>query len=286
MAAALAGVMRSPLTGVIFAVELTGAWSATLPLLVACVVAHAVTVLALKRSILTEKLARRGFHVTREYAVDPLEVLSVREVMQSSVTSLASDLPLAVLRRQFTTQSTAGTERLLPVLDDSGRLAGVVTRSDLERIAQVAGGDDHQHVGDIMRREVVVAYPDETLRTVAARMITMSIWRMPVVSRANPREVVGLISQRALLRARERLLEEERRREQVFQLRIITPRQKRPSAYTQDIDDTQEVVLQRSTVEDAPVESVGEATVASEVALQRPAVDDVPVEHVERSSQG
>ena len=36
------------------------------------------TVLVLKRSILTEKVARRGYHLSREYAVDPLEILFAR----------------------------------------------------------------------------------------------------------------------------------------------------------------------------------------------------------------
>ncbi len=222
MAAALAGVTRSPLTGVVFALELTAAVSAMLPLLVACVVAHAVTVLVLKRSILTEKVARRGFHVTREYAVDPLEVLAVREVMQSNVLTLTADLPLATLRQRLA-ETLAQAQRLYPVLDANGELAGVVTRADVARLG-LAAGSDLGYVRDLMRQDVMVAYPDETLRMVAARMITAGVWRLPVVSRANPRQIVGLVSQRELLRARERLLNEERHRERVFQLRILTPR--------------------------------------------------------------
>jgi hypothetical protein len=80
MAAILAGTMRAPLTALVFAIELTGRFSMSVPLLTACVVAHAFTVLVLRRSILTEKVARRGYHVSREYAIDPLEILFVREV--------------------------------------------------------------------------------------------------------------------------------------------------------------------------------------------------------------
>jgi H+/Cl- antiporter ClcA len=262
MAAALAGVTRSPLTGVIFALELTYAIDVVLPLLVACAVAHMVTVLILKRSILTEKVARRGFHVTREYAVDPLEVLSVREMMQTSVVTLAQDLPLAALRRQLAAQPDAGTQGgLYPVVDERGLMVGLVTRTDLARFAQQdntkdsnasganmvkpsqdsqdgKGSQDGATVGDVMRPEVVVAYPDETLRSAAARMITLNVWRMPVVARANPREVVGVISQRDLLRARGRLLEEERHRERIFRLRIVAPRAARPPIRTGPITET------------------------------------------------
>jgi len=67
----MGGTMRSPLTATIFALELTHDINALLPLLTASIIAHMFTVLVMKRSILTEKVARRGFHVSREYSVDP-----------------------------------------------------------------------------------------------------------------------------------------------------------------------------------------------------------------------
>ena len=90
MGAILGGTMRSPFTGVVFALELTHDVNMMLPLLIAVSVAHAVTVLALRRSILTEKVSRRGFHLSREYATDPLEILFVREVMATDNSSSAS----------------------------------------------------------------------------------------------------------------------------------------------------------------------------------------------------
>jgi H+/Cl- antiporter ClcA len=83
LAAVLGGVMRSPLTGVVFAMELTHRYDALLPLLIGATVAFFVSVLLLRRSVLTEKIARRGLHLTREYSIDPLEVLFVSDVMSS-----------------------------------------------------------------------------------------------------------------------------------------------------------------------------------------------------------
>jgi len=82
MGAILGGTMRSPLTGVIFALELTHDVNIMLPLLVAVTIAHGFTVLTLRRSILTEKIARRGYHLSREYSIDPLEIIFAREVMR------------------------------------------------------------------------------------------------------------------------------------------------------------------------------------------------------------
>src|ERR1700729_3795180 len=116
MAAILGGTMRSPLTGVIFALELTHDVNVLLPLLVASVIAHGFTVLGLRRSILTEKVARRGYHLSREYAVDPLEILFVREVMRTSIVALPADALYDTLRHSLHGDSSRRRQRLYPVI--------------------------------------------------------------------------------------------------------------------------------------------------------------------------
>ncbi len=94
MGATLAGTMACPFTGVVFAVELTHDWNMILPLLITCFLSYGVVVLVLKRSILTEKISRRGLHLSREYALDPLEMLFARDVMRplKPVTSTAAEI--------------------------------------------------------------------------------------------------------------------------------------------------------------------------------------------------
>ena len=88
MTATMGGTMRSPLTATFFAVEVTGNTHVLLPLIAACVTAHLLTVLLLRRSILTEKVARRGHHLLREYRVDPFALARVRDVMATEVETL------------------------------------------------------------------------------------------------------------------------------------------------------------------------------------------------------
>src|SRR5581483_5181405 len=107
MGAILGGTMRSPFTGVIFALELTHDINMLAPLLLAVTIAHGFTVLVLRRSILTEKVARRGYHLSREYSVDPLEILFVREVMRSNVAAL----PANVTPSELGASLRAGRER-------------------------------------------------------------------------------------------------------------------------------------------------------------------------------
>ena len=143
LGAILGGTMRSPLTGIIFAVELTHDLNALLPLLIACSVAHGFTVLTLKRSILTEKISRRGYHLSREYSVDPLELVFVDEVMSTDVPAeesapAAGDLGRLVtygdetLRAAVYRMAESGVTRLRVVdADRPGAVIGIVTLEDL-----------------------------------------------------------------------------------------------------------------------------------------------------------
>jgi H+/Cl- antiporter ClcA/SAM-dependent methyltransferase/CBS domain-containing protein len=219
MTAALAGVTRSPLTAVVFSVELTHDVEVLMPLLVVSTIAHLVSVLVLKRSILTEKVARRGFHVLREYEVGPLEALFVRDVMATDLLTVEEGSNLDAVYELLLGHSTMRYQRLLPVMSSDGRLVGALSWNDvLERAAR---GDLGGTIDDVMHRELIVAYADETLRGVADRMADSELGVLPVVERERQDRLRGLVSQFELLRARGRMLEEERHREQVLELRVF-----------------------------------------------------------------
>ena len=226
LAGVLGGVMRSPLTGVVFAVELTSRLDAVLPLMIGASAAYTVSVLLLKRSVLTEKIARRGYHLTREYDVDPLEVLFVRDVMTTDVVSFPAGEPFdAVMgtfvrgRRQL--RDPQHRQRLYPVVNDIGIMHGVVTRRDVLDQA-LSDQPAVMCVDELLVREPAVAYPDETLRAVSYRMAAGSVTRMPVLERGT-RRVVGLVTLPQLLQARLRDLREAREAEQVLRFRLVMP---------------------------------------------------------------
>ena len=218
MAAILGGTMRSPFTAVVFAFELTHDVDALLPLLIAVTAAYAFTVLLLKRSILTEKISRRGLHLSREYAVDPLERTFVRDVLRTNAVVLSVDQTLGQLAERF---ASGRLPALMPVADREGNLAGVVTRADLATLLQ-STGDDRSLAG-LIRPDPVVAYPDETLRMVVTRMAETGFTRLPVVQRDGLPRPLGVISLTDMLRARARLVEEEHRRERVLRVRVRRP---------------------------------------------------------------
>ena len=216
MGAILGGTMRSPFTGIVFAMELTHDFNALLPLLVAATLSYTVSVLVLKRSILTEKVARRGFHLSREYAVDPLEVLFVREVMRTNIAALASSTAVGEAAAHLRPDHSPRGQRLYPVLDEDSRLAGVITRKDIGKLVEEK--HNGHEIGTFVRQEPVVASADETLRIVVNRMASSGFTRMPVLDSHG--KLVGMVSLQDLLGARARNLSEERDRERVIRIRI------------------------------------------------------------------
>jgi len=222
MGAILGGTMRSPLTGVIFSLELTHDVNMILPLLLAVTMAHGFTVLALRRSILTEKIARRGYHLSREYEIDPLEILFVREVMRTNVVALPSAAPSDTLRRSLHSDSSNRRQRLYPVVNPLRELLGVVTRNDLQQLVEHAPAHETVKLSSVTHARPTVAYPDESLRMIVYRMAETGLTRFPVIDRERSL-LIGMVALSDLLKARARILDAEQRRERVFSTRIAVP---------------------------------------------------------------
>jgi H+/Cl- antiporter ClcA len=145
MGAMLSGALGVPLTAILFSLELTHALPALLPLALACTASYLVTSLIMPRSILTEKLSRRGYHLSREYGVDPLEMVSVADVMtevsQKAETEESSDIPETVpevlaytdetCRAVAEEMATTGVTSMLVVDRETGRLCGSISAQEL-----------------------------------------------------------------------------------------------------------------------------------------------------------
>ncbi|NTH78201.1 chloride channel protein [Agrobacterium rhizogenes] len=199
MAAMMGGTMRAPLTGTFFAIELTGDMQALVPLLAATVAAYAVTVLLLKRSILTEKIARRGQHITREYGIDPFELTRVADIMIAKVDTLPATMPAGEALAQLTEKMDA--HRFYPIVEADGRLVGMISRADALRWqhgTDLAGQTLYDLISDT---SIPVAHPQDTVGRVADIMIQADTGRVPVVDERTG-VLIGLIARKDLLRLR------------------------------------------------------------------------------------
>ena len=213
MAAMMGGTMRSPLTGMVFALELTHDFNALPGLLIGCVAALGVTVLLLRRSILTEKLARRGQHIAREYSVDLFELMRVGEVMDRNIPIVPADLTVAELSSRIAKGDPAlrGRQGTF-IVNEDGRLAGVITRGDLVRaLGENPAGK--QTVLQAGKTDLTFTYPDEPLHDAIARMLKRDVGRLPVVAREDEGRILGYLGRGDILAARLRYMDEEELRE-------------------------------------------------------------------------
>ena len=217
MAATMGGTMRAPLTATFFAVELTGNTHVLVPLIAACATAHAVTVLLMKRSILTEKVARRGHHLVREYRVDPFALTRVGEVMTKEVVAVPATMTLHGAAAFLTSPDTLHPS--FPVVDGNGQVLGLIDPPAILRWRRV-GRHRTATLGELLAgTKVTLAYPDEYLEALSDKLMVANVSHLPVVSRGEER-LVGYVGWKDLMRVRAKKQAEERDRSALLGLRL------------------------------------------------------------------
>lgn len=198
MAGIVSGAMRAPLTGSLLAVELTGHFEA-LPLTIAASgAAYAVSVLLMRRSILTEKIARRGRHILQEYTIDPLDLIQAGQLMTPDPATLPGAMPLVDALAFF---RDGAVHRSYPVVDGDGRLLGLVSRTDALRWQAGDGPGDAVLAETLSDASQPVAYPDSPSGLVADLIVETGVGRIPIVDPVT-RRVIGILSRQDLLKAR------------------------------------------------------------------------------------
>jgi CBS domain-containing protein len=209
MAAMMSGTMRSPLTAMVFAVELTRDFNLFPAVLIGSVAALGVTVLLMRRSILTEKLARRGHHITREYSIDPFELARVRDVMNQEMPTVPATMKLTELSDRIARgDSDLGRRQGTLIVNNQNQLVGIITRGDIVRALRQNQAAE-MTVAEAGSTDLVVAFPDEPLHAALTKMLDRDVGRLPVVERNNPTRVVGYLGRAAILSARMKMHEEE-----------------------------------------------------------------------------
>lgn len=212
MGAMLAGVMRMPFTAILFALELTHNASALPALLIACTVAYGASVFLMKRSILTEKVARRGFSIFREYSVNRLELTPVKDVMSTEMMTIPGELSLREVGGRYF--GADQKYRAYPVIDAQGAFVNVISRQDLLRLLEDSDSDTRTLI-EVMHKEPVVAFPDESCQSVAIRAAVEKLDRIPVID-ADKRTLLGMVTRYDLLKPYTHYHDEERVRERSF----------------------------------------------------------------------
>jgi len=206
MAAIFAGASRALLASVVFAFETTRQPLGFLPLLGGCTAAFLVSCLGMRNTIMTEKIARRGARVVGEYVADFLDTLLVRDHAAREPVLLHAHEQVADVRARIVAGAAGMQHRGFPLVDGAGELVGVLTRRDL--LADHQPGTTLQQ---LVHRPPVIVFDDSSLREAADQMSEAGVGRLPVVTRAEPRRPIGVITRSDLLSAHRQRLASERR---------------------------------------------------------------------------
>ncbi len=193
----LAAATHAPMTAMFLIFEMTGEYSVILPIMFASVIGYTVCRYFQRESIDTLELARRGIHLEEGREVGLLESIRVGDVMNPEVESIHEAMPLRQLLRVI----PSSRHVTFPLVDDEGRLTGILSLQDFREIAYEEGLEDLIVAKELGTSDVITIFPDENLRDALAKIGYRNIEHLPVVSREDPRRVLGMLSRRDIIAA-------------------------------------------------------------------------------------
>ncbi|MBO5234881.1 MAG: chloride channel protein [Alistipes sp.] len=200
MAGVMAGVMNAPLTSIFLIAELSNGYGLFIPLMITACISFAVNYYLDPDSIYTKQLRQKGELLTHDKDQSVFVFLKLDELMETDFIRIRSHMTLGDL----ITIISSARRNIFPVIDDFGRLLGVVQLDDLRK--------------DMFKREKygnsVMTYmiqpPDrilrhETIQSILPKFEDNRTWMLPVVDRDN--HYLGFISKSRILNAyREQLV--------------------------------------------------------------------------------
>lgn len=193
----LAAATHAPMTAIFLIFEMTHEYAVILPIMVCCVIGYTVSRYFQRDSIDTLELARRGIRLEEGREVSVLQSIRAGDVMNPGVEAIPEEMHLKELL-QFIPRSRHTT---FPVVDAGGRMTGILSLQDFREIAYEEGLEDLVVAGELATREVITVFPDESLRDALGKIGVRNFEHLPVVSREDPRRVLGMLSRRDIVTA-------------------------------------------------------------------------------------
>jgi CIC family chloride channel protein len=204
MAAVFAGAAQAPISAIFILFEMTGDYKIILPLMITCIISTIVVRRLSKESIYTLKLKRRGIDIQKPKDLDFMEMITVsdanvKRVITIDETATVSDVEMMI---------KISDHRGFPVIDLNGNLVGMITRKDTNKA--VANGKDEIPVEEIMTRDIIYCYPDESLRIALEKFAERNVGRIPVVERGKHSHLIGLITRKSIIEAYNQAIEKKK----------------------------------------------------------------------------
>ena len=196
--AVMAAAAHAPLTNILMGYELTGNYLIILPIMTSCIMSTFVMTLFTKRSIYTEKLARRGINLWRGHDISVMDDILVSEVMRKQVTTIPENMPFGDIMNLI----GVSRDNYFPVVDSQGKLSGVVSIQNVrEALLDSADLCGLVVAKEIATETVITLHGDDNLNHAMEKFTQMDIEQLPVVAGADDSEVIGMLSRMDVISA-------------------------------------------------------------------------------------
>lgn len=204
MGASFCGVIRAPITSVLIVFEMTQNYSLILPLMIANATSYLVAQRLSPTPIYEALLEQDGIRLAPAQPKVLLHKLTVSSVMTRDVVTLPANLTVREAVEYLNTNRHYG----FPVIDGARKMVGFITRNDLRH--HQAENNEEQVLGEVAIKDVVTAYPDHPLDTVMLKLGEQELSLLPVISRKDPQQLLGIVSMRDIVRAQARIAAREK----------------------------------------------------------------------------
>lgn len=207
MGAVFAGIVRAPITSVLIIFEMTNNYTIILPLMIANAISYAVASWLSPTPIYEALLMQDHIHLPHRAPPHLLNKLTVASAMTRDVYTLTKGLSVeAAYQRAKERQETVGRYHGFPVVDGQGRLTGFITLNDLRR--EMGKGNGDKRLDEVAVKKIIHAHPDQTLENALLKLGQREISQLPVVSRLDDTQLLGIITLRDIARAQAKLAQE------------------------------------------------------------------------------
>lgn len=208
MGAVFGAAVRSTFAFIVFPLEMTHNFNSVLPLMLVGVIASGVAYVLYRNSVVTEKLARRGFLIPQDYEADIFKRVPVSEVMDTAPPTIPGRMKVSELSEKLRRGDADVTRHKgIPIVDEHNRLVGIVTHGDVQKAIQK--GLSESTVLEAGSKDLVLAFASEPLYEAVVRMLSRDVGRLPVVSRDDIHRLVGYLGRTQVISARLKRLAEE-----------------------------------------------------------------------------
>ncbi|WP_136805063.1 chloride channel protein [Desulfosediminicola flagellatus] len=217
----LAASTHAPMTAIFLLFEMTGNYRIIVPVMLASIIGTIVATKLSEDSIDTVDFSREGINIHEGREVAIMKSLKVGSAITEDVDFISERANINQLLIIFS-QTKSGF--YFPVVDDSGKMIGIVSMTDVKNIIHRDTSERKaKTVGSICHRDVIMLTPDDTLYTAMQLFDIKGIEEIPVVESLENKWVVGMLKRRSVISAYNRQVLKKGISEKVGSIRVASP---------------------------------------------------------------